>query len=294
MMKKDVTYLVVILMDLWIVANTFTIPQFQSLQKPMLTQSTRIDTILITKTQLNAKLNNDDDYLTNMDERKSSSLETNRRTILRQSTLAILSTLPLVSNENANAFPNKISTKYDDRPKRRGPQPKDLNLLPTRKTMEGDTYVGLKQCGAAPNCFSSTDLLEEDPEHVIPSWKWNPASIKTKEEAFQQLYDVIQKYEPGQSNIDGGGFQIVEFDLSKGYIYAQFESLKNGYIDDFELAYLNDAVQVRSSSRVGYLDFGVNAKRINYIAKRLRDLGWDAEGVDPKTHQDYVIQNSSA
>jgi len=118
------------------------------------------------------------------------------------------------SSQQANAFPNKISTKYDDRPKRRGPQPKDLNLS-ARKTMDGEPYIGLKQCGSAPNCFSSTDLLEEDPEHVIPSWKW-PKSISTKREAFEQLQTVLKKYEPGQGNIDGGGFEVVKEDWTKG------------------------------------------------------------------------------
>ena len=69
----------------------------------------------------------------------------------------------------------------------------------------------------------------------------------------------------------------------------------DGFIDDFELAYIADAgdnsVQVRSSSRLGYLDFGVNAKRINFITKILREKGWDAVGVDLSTHQDYAIQN---
>jgi len=221
-------------------------------------------------------------------------IEKTRRNIFRNTALGIFSTLA-VSPKAANAFANKISSKYDDRPKRRGPQPKDLNIG-TRKDMIGEPYQGLKQCGAAPNCFSSTDSLEEDPEHVIPSWKW-PKSVATKKEAFEQLETVIKAYEPGQKNVDGGGFQIVTSDTDKGYIYVQFESLKNGYIDDFELAYMeneNREVQVRSSSRVGYLDFGVNAKRINYVAKQLRGMGWDAVGVDPETHQDYVLQNSNA
>ena len=86
-------------------------------------------------------------------------------------------------------------------------------------------------------------------------------------------------------------------DFQNGYIYTQFEALKNGYIDDFELAYIQGAtggeraVQVRSSSRVGYLDFGVNAKRINFIAAKLRALGWEAKGVDFDTHRNYAIQN---
>ena len=68
----------------------------------------------------------------------------------------------------------------------------------------------------------------------------------------------MKAYEPGQSNIDGGGFDIVSFDPKAGYMYVQFESLKNGFIDDLELALVGDdidknAVQVRSSSRLGYV-----------------------------------------
>ena len=76
----------------------------------------------------------------------------------------------------------------------------------------------------------------------------------------------MKAYEPGQSNIDGGGFDIVTFDPKAGYMYVQFESLKNGFIDDLELALVDDdmdknAVQVRSSSRLGYVSpFFVHSK----------------------------------
>lgn len=157
--------------------------------------------------------------------------------------------------------------------------------------MVGDEYIGLKPCGAAPNCFCSTDDIEDDPEHNIPAWTW-PKGLD-KAQAFQEIESAINAYEPGQGNIDGGGFQIVK--KEPGYIYTQFESLKNGYIDDVEFAFIegkgDDAVQVRSSSRIGYLDFGVNAKRLNYIAKELKSKGWNAPGVDFSTHPDYALQN---
>ena len=41
-------------------------------------------------------------------------------------------------------------------------------------------------------------------------------------------------------------------------------------------------VAARSSSRVSDSDFGVNAKRINFIAKPLRAKGWTAAGVAAK------------
>ena len=173
-------------------------------------------------------------------------------------------------------------------------QPPDLGVS-LRKDVVGEEYLGLKHCGAAPNCFCSTDSVEDDPDHSIPPWTWPKDLGNDKQKAFQQLTEVIASYKPGQGNIDGGGFKIIKQDIDKGYIYAQFESLKNGYIDDLELAYIEGmgerAVQVRSSSRIGYLDFGVNAKRLNYIAQGLRSKGWNAEGVDLDKHQNYAILN---
>ena len=72
-----------------------------------------------------------------------------------------------------------------------------------------------------------------------------------------------------------------------------FESLKNGYIDDLELAVVEGGakVLVRSSSRVGFLDFGVNAKRLNFLSSKLRAAGWTAPEINAKTHPDYFVQN---
>jgi len=192
----------------------------------------------------------------------------------------------------ANAFENKISTKYDDRPKRKGPKPKDLGVS-KRMDIVGEEYVGLKHCGSAPNCFVSTEIPEDDPDHYVPSWEWPEEYGDDAEKAFAELTSTINAYQPGQANVDGGGFKIITNE--KGYIYTQFESVKNGYIDDVEFALIESfgkrKVQLRSSSRIGYLDFGVNAKRLNYIAKDLRAKGWVAPGVDYRSHQNYAIQN---
>ena len=161
--------------------------------------------------------------------------------------------------------------------------------------MGGEEYQGLKECGAAPNCFSSTMIAEDDPDHWIPAWKWPEKFGNDKSKAFEDLYDLLKAYPPGQNNVDGGGFAFQTVDTSNGYIYVVYEALKNGYYDDVEFAYIDGAgdrtVQVRSSSRIGYLDFGVNAKRLNAIAKELRNRGWDAEGVNFNTHQGYALEN---
>ncbi|KAL9181442.1 hypothetical protein ACHAXT_010247 [Thalassiosira profunda] len=217
-----------------------------------------------------------------------------RRETLAKSLMIGVGAFGTLTSE-AGAFPNKISNQYDDRPKQRGSKPKGLGVA-MRKNLAGEEYLGLKECGAAPNCFCSNDNIEDSPDTNIPPFKWPASKFSSREEAFQQLHEVVQAYQPGQSNIDGGGFEIVTFDPKSGYIYAQFESLKAGYIDDLELAFVDDgkdsnAVQVRSSSRLGYLDFGVNAKRINFIAKGLREKGWDAPGVLLETHRGYAEEN---
>ena len=107
----------------------------------------------------------------------------------------------------------------------------------------------------APNCFSSTDPIGDSPETNIPPFKWSTSKLSSRDDAFNQLHEVVKAYEPGQSNIDGGGFDIVTFDPKAGYMYVQFQSLKNGFIDDVEFAAIGDSneVQVRSSSRLGYV-----------------------------------------
>lgn len=105
----------------------------------------------------------------------------------------------------------------------------------------------------------------------MPPFKWDTKQLSSREDAFQQLYEVVKAYQPGQSEIDGGGFDIVAFDPKAGYMYVQFQSLKNGYIDDFELAAVGDdnTVQVRSSSRLGWVSCHLVCKMNSFLAKCL-------------------------
>mmetsp|Transcript_63850 Transcript_63850/g.93491 ORF Transcript_63850/g.93491 Transcript_63850/m.93491 type:complete len:268 (-) Transcript_63850:425-1228(-) len=146
----------------------------------------------------------------------------------------------------------------------------------------------LKFCSGQPNCFTSSPL-EEDAEHAFPPFEYQGMN---KEAAMETLMQVVNAYKPGQGDIDTGGFKVVK--TSPDYIYVQFESGKKGYVDDFELALVDDGkVLVRSSSRLGYLDFGVNAKRINYFADRLNEYeGWKCSKISKASHPDYVAQNA--
>uniref|UniRef100_A0A7S2S9B5 DUF1499 domain-containing protein n=1 Tax=Rhizochromulina marina TaxID=1034831 RepID=A0A7S2S9B5_9STRA len=200
----------------------------------------------------------------------------------------------LGSMDAAEAFPNAMpeAAKFSDRPKKRGPEPKDIGLSVRSLNMEGDLSDGpvLKGCKSSPNCFSTSG----DPQFDVPSLitPWKPPATQSKEATVAQLLKTIESYPPGQQGVDGGGFKVVK--SKEGYIYTQFESLKNGYIDDVEFAVAEDGseVQVRSSSRLGYLDFLVNAKRLNWFADALRADGWAAGAITSKSHPDYFQQNA--
>ena len=101
----------------------------------------------------------------------------------RNAIQSLATSFVLLRTSDATAFSNRVSDQYNDRPKQRGSMARDLGVG-TRKDMVGEPYVGLKPCGAAPNCFCSTDPdKDDDPEHYIPAWKW-PGSVATMEDAF--------------------------------------------------------------------------------------------------------------
>jgi len=178
------------------------------------------------------------------------------------------------------AFDNRVAAKgkYPPSP---GAKPKGVG--------EGPKDGQLKFCTGQPNCFTSSASAEDDAEHFFPPFEYTGLS---KKEAMATLLEVVNAYKPGQGGIDEGGFKVIK--TTDDYIYAQFESGKRGYVDDFELAMVDDGkVLVRSSSRLGYLDFGVNAKRINYIAAQLNEYeGWSCSKISKSSHPDYVAQNS--
>lgn len=62
--------------------------------------------------------------------------------------------------------------------------------------------------------------------------------------------------------------------------FAKFFNGGKPFVDDFELSVEEASVCVRSSSRVGDSDLGVNAKRLNFIADALRTKGWAAPSIE--------------
>jgi uncharacterized protein (DUF1499 family) len=70
------------------------------------------------------------------------------------------------------------------------------------------------------------------------------------------------------------GVKIVE-DKGDGYLYAQCTTQLMKFVDDLELWFdpVNQVVQVRSASRVGRKDFGVNRERVEMLRAGLAAAG---------------------
>ena len=65
---------------------------------------------------------------------------------------------------------------------------------------------------------------------------------------------------------------------SFGPIKLNKDDLKIALVDDNDNS-VGFRLEVRSKSRSGASDYGVNKKRINYLAEALRNKGWDAPKV---------------
>lgn len=193
--------------------------------------------------------------------------------------------------DDAHAFDNAV--KKVKGPKQPGPTPPDLGLEERNFDSQAEKEVlGLKECKVASNCFSTTysPMVDSGSRGIAP-WRFQG---KTPSAAMKEVLSVVNAYPPGQQGIDGGGFEVKVTDLY--YLYVQFESLKKGYIDDVEFAIApgtgktaqEGLLLVRSASRRGFQDYGVNALRLNHIAQELQKRGgWIAPQITAASHPAY-------
>lgn len=74
--------------------------------------------------------------------------------------------------------------------------------------------------------------------------------------------------------MEGAGTAAIEYKSSGKGNFAKFFNGGKPFTDDLILEVSGTVVEVRSSSRVGESDFGVNAKRVGYLAQLLSAKGW--------------------
>lgn len=115
---------------------------------------------------------------------------------------------------------------------------------------------------------------------------WTAPEKLSKAEMVDTIMGVINSYpQEGQAGVDNNGYTVAENTLAdKGYArveyrnFGNFAKFLNGgrpFVDDLEVELTDsNTVQVKSSSRIGESDLGVNQKRLLYIGKALKAQGW--------------------
>lgn len=119
----------------------------------------------------------------------------------------------------------------------------------------GVTDGFLKPCPTSPNCVSTQAKREDTVHYAEPI-------VYTGERKATQL--SVEFY-----MLNKGNARIVSSTL--GYVHFEVKSRLIGYIDDVEFYFpeSDKIVHLRSASRVGYSDGGVNRERVRKIRSLL-------------------------
>jgi uncharacterized protein (DUF1499 family) len=111
----------------------------------------------------------------------------------------------------------------------------------------------LLACKRSPNCVSS-QAERSDAEHYIEPIRFKGTTVQAMV-AAKRAVDLMERS------------AIVREE--SGYLYAEFRSKLLGYVDDLELLFDQNAgvLHVRSASRLGRRDFGVNRARVEKLRR---------------------------
>jgi len=110
----------------------------------------------------------------------------------------------------------------------------------------------LAPCPESSNCVSSADPMDK---HYIEPLRYTG----NKNAAYRRLVNLIESQQRAR-------IVIKEAD----YLKAEFRSAILRFVDDVEFLFSAEepVIDVRSASRVGYYDFGVNRRRIEGLRNR--------------------------
>lgn len=120
-------------------------------------------------------------------------------------------------------------------------RPKNLGVIGGR----------LSPCRSTPNCVSS-QADPTDKEHYI-------APIPFQGDAIAAVRKAVESMPRSR---------VISADSH--YLYAEFRSALLHYVDDVEFHYDGKVIHVRSASRLGRRDFGVNRTRVEELRRRIR------------------------
>ncbi len=121
--------------------------------------------------------------------------------------------------------------------------------------MAAQTYTKSSPCPDKPNCINSE--YADDKAHYLPPLDY-PATAEDK--VMPLAKKVIQQM--------GGQIQTQD----RHFLAATFTSSIFRFVDDFEVRQDSSSQQlhIRSASRTGYSDFGVNKRRVKTFIEQLK------------------------
>jgi len=110
----------------------------------------------------------------------------------------------------------------------------------------------LAACSSAPNCVCSETHSKDDKTHFI-------APFSAKHGAWKALQHTLEQ--------QGGQIERMQ----SHYLHATFRSKIFHFVDDVECRWDEDEqrIHIRSASRVGHSDLGVNRQRLEHIRSLL-------------------------
>ena len=110
----------------------------------------------------------------------------------------------------------------------------------------------LVSCPPSPNCVCSDD----NPPHAIAPFVLAVAA----EQGWEAARDIVMRLPRTRIVTEG-----------PGYLHAECTSALFGFVDDLELHLRpsENIIAVRSASRLGHSDFGVNRRRVEAIRAAL-------------------------
>jgi uncharacterized protein (DUF1499 family) len=126
----------------------------------------------------------------------------------------------------------------------------------SRPSQIGATAGRLAACPDSPNCVSSQN---DDPRHAIAPFRYEGPAEKARERLIEAV-----------SGMKRARIVVAE----ERYLRAEFTSALFRFVDDVEFL-LDDGtrtIHVRSASRVGYSDLGVNRRRVEEIRSRFQSI----------------------
>lgn len=112
------------------------------------------------------------------------------------------------------------------------------------------------ECSSAPHCVSSQ--AKRGSFHYAASFKYTGPA----EQAHQTLLETLRQSDSARVEQDQGHF-----------VHATFTSTL-GFVDDvtFIIDPQRQVIDVKSSSRIGFSDLGVNGRRVERLRKRFASL----------------------